>query len=650
MPSLTREIPSDSELGRKILSECKARVRASESILSSKYKKFSEAEDSALAYIPEREADRLRKANRCSGLPEYTTIQIPYSYAVLMAAHTYLTSVFMGRNPIQQLSGRHGETEQQVQAFEALLDYQMQVGRILVPLYIWLYDALKYGIGVGELYWENRIESVTQIGEQEEVDPITGQPTGKTQKIQQTIQIQTYSGNRFCNVQPVDFLWDTRFPAWDFQRGEYCAKRFALGWNEVVRREKQGYYTNIKEITSKYTGDQFSGGSTSSLEKPEATDSNFQTYDITELKVDHPSMIKGYEVHIEIIPKEWQLGNSDYPERWVFTCTQDFKVLMGAQPLGALHCKFPFCVLSLEPEGYGITTRGMSEILEPVQQTVDWLINSHFYNVRASLNNRWVVDPSRIVMKDLLDPLPGGVIRLKPSAYGSDPKMALSQFPIVDVTQTHLQDLQLMLGIGERTMGINDQIMGMLNTGGRKTATEVRTSTSFGVNRLKTIAEFFSASGFDPLTQIMVQNTQQYYDAQQKFKIAGDLSNSAGARFMQVDPTMIGGAYDFVPVDGTLPIDRYAQMNIWLQIFGQLRQFPQLLVQYDMGKIFEWVASLGGIKNVGQFRVQLGSPAALAQQAQLGNVIPMQGGGQRPPGPGATSPQGQQVPGMGVAG
>lgn len=650
MPSLTRAIPSESPLGRKILAECRSRVRASEREIGAKMEKWSQAEDKALAYIPETEVNRLRRTKRENGLPDYTTIQIPYSYAVLMSAHTYLTSVFMGRNPIQQFSARHGETQQQVQAVEALQDYQMLVGKIIVPLYIWLYDALKYGIGVGEIFWEDRIESCTQITEQEELDPVTGEPTGKTSKLQQTRQLSTYKGNKFRNVQPQDFLWDVRYPAWDFQSGEYVAKRFALNWNEVVRREKQGYFTNVDKVKAKYSGDQFSGsGNTSALQRAETTDPMFQTYDIGEMSLNHPTMVKGYEVYIEIIPKEWGLGSSDYPEKWVFTCTGSFDILLGAQPLGAYHCKFPFSVLSLEPEAYGLSVRGFPEILEPVQNTIDWLINSHFYNVRAALNNRWVVDPSKIIMKDLLNPLPGGAVRLKPAAYGSNPSMALVQFPVQDVTQNHLRDLQLMTGIGERTVGINDQIMGMLNAGGRKTATEVRTSTSFGVNRLKTIAEFFSASGFDPFSQIMLSNTQQYYDEEMKFRIAGDLMNTGG-QMIKVDPQAIAGFYDFVPVDGTLPIDRYAQMNIWLQMFTQIRTMPEVMMKYDMARIFEFVAQLGGINNISQFKVELTPDQVLMKQAQLGNVVPMGGKENKPTPSQATSPEPGQIPGMGTTG
>jgi hypothetical protein len=659
MPSMTRNIKSNSDLGKRILAEVQSRVRASEKEISEKLPDWGEAENSALAYIQESQADRIRKNKVAEkgGLPEYTTITIPYSYAVLMAAHTYLTSVFMGRSPIMQFSGRHGESAQSVQAMEALMDYQMLVGKCLVPLYVWLYDALKYGVGVMGIHWEDRYESCTQLSEGQEIDPLSGLPTGRNVKYQTTRQFLTYKGNRTRNVQPQSFIWDVRFPAWNFQAGEYCGEKFSLTWNEVVRREKQGYYMNLDEIKSKSSTDYYQIGSNDSqLRRAESTDPNYQTYDINATTLNnpsHPSFVKGYEMVIEIIPKEWNLGSSDFPEKWIFTCTGDFSILMGCQPLGAFHCKFPYSVLSLEPEAYGIATRGFSEILKPVQHTVDWLINSHFFNVRAALNNRWLVDPSRIVMKDLLDPLPGGVVRLKQEAYGQDVKTVLAQFPVQDVTQNHLRDLQMMLGIGERTVGINDQIMGMLNAGGRKTATEVRTSTSFGVNRLKAIAEFFSASGFDQMSQIMVQNTQQYYDMNMRFRVAGDLMNTGGAQ-IPIDPNMIAGFYDFVPVDGTLPIDRYAQMNMWMTMFGQIRAMPEIMMQYDLARIFEWVAQLGGMKNIQQFKIQVGSPEFLQKQAMLGNMIPMDGkagrSGGKPTPPGATSPEVGQIPGMGATG
>lgn len=649
MPSLTRKIAAGSDQERMILQELNQAVKQWQRVSSTKFVKWRQAEEKALAYMPERDVDAARRVAREGGLPSYTTIQIPYSYAVVMAAHTYLTSVFMGRNPVFQYDGQHGESQQQTQAVEALVAYQARVGRMLPYLYTWLYDSLKYGEGIQGCWWAEDINAVTTIEEVQEVDEM-GFPQGPPKKQQRTERHRTYAGNKVYNVQPQDFIWDTRYTMREFQSGAYCGERKKLSWNEIVRQEKQGYLMNTERLTTGRSSDYFMGGDdgSSQLERPE-TLSRFGQSDLLD-GPKHPTMVGTYRLVMEVIPAEWNLSTSDYPEKWVFTCTDDFGLLIGAQPLGALHCKFPYSVIPLEPEGYGLTTRGLPEILEPVQNTVDWLINSHFFNVRAALNNKFVVDPSKVVMKDVLDPLPGGIIRLKPEAYGTDVKLVMSQMPVNDVTRTHLQDFPMMMGIGERVGGVNDQIMGMLNGGGRKTATEVRTSTSFGINRLKTVAEYASATGFDPLSQMILQNSQQYYDMDMKFRIAGDLALGAGPGFIQVTPDLIAGSYGFVPVDGTLPIDRNAQVQLWQQLFQSILTVPQIGMQYDLGGIFQWVAQLAGLKNISQFRIQVVPDELMGQQAQAGNVVPM-GAPQQPvmpdgKAPGAQFGMGNLAPGM----
>jgi hypothetical protein len=247
-------------------------------------------------------------------------------------------------------------------------------------------------------------------------------------------------------------------------------------------------------------------------------------------------------------------------------------------------------------------------------------------------------------MKDVLQPQAGGVIRAKPQAYGQDIRTAISQLNVIDITRTHLADLAVMNDIGQRASGINDQILGMIGGGGgRKTATEVRTSSTFGINRLKTSAEYFSAMGWAPLAQMMVQNSQQYYDDERKFRIVGDLASGAGPSFMQVTPEAISGFYDMMAVDGTLPVDRFAQASLWQQLFGQLRNMPEVSAQYDIAKMFGWVAQLAGLKNINQFKIkpQMMADGQVAQQVQAGNLVPMA------PAPNAA---GIQLPPQGPAG
>lgn len=623
MPSKTRDIPKESELHKKLVRMVASRLRLSQKGQQTKHAAWTMAENNILAYVPETDLDARRKNDRdTNGNPRYTTIKLPYTYALTMAAHTYLTSVFFGRSPVHQYTGRHGESEEQTQALEALIGYQVETGQMMAPYYLWFYDLFKYGVAIIEEYWDEEQLQFSQI--EEVINPMTG----KVEKTQVTVQMPGYKGSRICNVSPWDFFPDPRKPVSRYQEGEFCFSRKSISWNELVRRKAKGYYMNTEHVKGAPKDFAAGGSGGSQLETPESE--TLYSGDGEAIEEKHPATITVYEGTVEIIPKEWELGNSDYPEKWAFTILADLSLIIGCQPLGAMHCKHPFGVIECEVEAYGIYNRGLPEIIEPIQNTMDWLINQHFYNVRAALNNQFIIDPSKIVAKDAERAGPGWVWRLRPEAYGQDITKFFHQVQVNDVTRTHVGDIQTMFSFGERAFGINDQLLGMLAQGGRKTATEVRNATSFGVNRQKTVAEYVSATGFASHSQRLVQLSQQYYKANDKFKIAGSLVREMGpnaqANFLQVTPEQIAGFYDFVPVDGTLPVDRLALANLWKEILLQMRTVPGLVMRYDLSKIFGHVAQLAGIRNLNQFKIEIGSPESLIQQADAGNVVPIKGG------------------------
>lgn len=608
--SKTLSVPLGSPQHRKFQKRLASRIELAEREQSKQHSTWIKAEEITMAYVPESDIDAARSASRDRGTPRYTTIQIPYAYALLMSAHTYWTSVFFARNPIHQYSGRHGEAEMQVQALEALIGYQVEVGSMTGPYYVWLYDAGKYGHGVIGDYWCEETISYGQIVEMPD-------ETGKSVLMQATMDMPGYKGNRVYNVSPYDFMHDPRVPLREFQKGEFCVVRVRLGWDVIQQRKLDGYYTNVDKLKEHLAEDRGATEGSSVLQRP-AFNQNLWEDENEDSK--HPAGAVFYEIYIKLIPSEWGLGETNRPQKWCFTLTEDKALIVGATPLGLMHDQFPFSVLQSEVEGYGLYTRGIPEIMEPIQNTMDWLLNTHFYNVRASLNNQFLVDPSKIVIKDVQNTGPGFIWRLRPEAYGTDLRSMFMQVPVNDVTKGNMSDLQAMFGMGERTLGINDQIMGMLNSGGRKTATEIRTSTGFGVNRLKTVTEYMSATGFAPHSQRLVQNSQQCYDAEAKLRRVGDLAMDAGMGFIDVSPDSIMGFYDFVAVDGTMPVDRMAQANLWKEILGGLQRMPpEVIMSYDWGRIFGWVAQLGGLKNINQFKIQVLPPG----QAPGANVIPM---------------------------
>jgi hypothetical protein len=442
---------------------------------------------------------------------------------------------------------------------------------------------------------------------------VFGVSMGRPKEVIRSRSIPGYTGNKIFNVHPRDFYPDPRVSLMNFQQGEFVITRSETSWSKV---RTSAEYFNLEELkVARQNGlcDRDTGSV--DIELPD---------DSTEHVTKDKGFVELIEAHWKIVPSEWGLSDSNNVEKWSFTLA-DREVIIGARPLGAIHDMYPFSVQLYEPDAYSCNPRGMLEVTKELNLAINYLLNQHFFNVRKVLNDQLIVDPSRITMKDFTDGGPGRLLRLRPEAYGTDVRTVVTQLPVVDITARHLSDMNVLGEIMQRATGATDNIMGLVNAGGRKTATEVRTSSSFGVNRLRTLSEFNSALGWSPLSQMFVQNSQQHFTQEQMVKITGDLSSTA-PQFLNVTPELISGFYDFTPVDGTLPIDRYAQANLWKEILMGLAKLPQVGMQYDLGGIFAWMAQLAGLKNITQFKLKAAPAQALAAQAQAGNMVPVEPG------------------------
>lgn len=596
-----------------------ARIGLSRARMSERYAALAESEKQYAAYVKASDVEAARKqAKKASGVQDYINIEVPYSYAVAMTIHTYMTSVFMARSPVYQLDGRHGETEMATRGIEALMGYQFSAGGHALPLYCWLFDPLRAGFGVVGQYWDEESVRCRKIVETPQTIGGIAIPGLRPKREYVYEDIPGYHGNRLFNVRPQDFFPDTRVPLWRFQEGEFVGRYVEMPWARLFEGEADGKYFNVKAAKkggkSQVAADR-ELGATEVITLPGESSSEYSQQLPSEL-------FKGFELQVKIRPEMLRLGDGMKEEVWVFLIS-DSGVVVQARPLGMYYSGFAYDIIMLEPDGYNLFPISAMERIKPLNDVLSWLINSHFYNVRSSLNNQFVVDPSRVVMKDVTNRTPGQIIRLKPEALGSDVRAAITQLQVNDVTRSHLNDAQMIELMIQRALGATDNVMGMVNATGRKTATEVRTTTSFGVNRIKTLCEMASASGFSPMVGRMTQSTQQLYDLERKYRIVGDLANFSD-KYMNVTPETIVGAFDYVPVDGTMPIDRYAQAQLWQQLMGQAVQVPPIAQSYDFAKIFGWVATLAGLKNIQQFRLQPQGAGQIEQGLQAGNLVPLE--------------------------
>jgi len=619
---LNKELRPETQLHKRIIDAVKRRRDLSVRTTEKKHSAWNEAEKLHSGYLYESERAARVKQGRKFAVTDYTTINVSSSYATTMAMHTYWTSVFLARNPAFQLTARHGESEMQIQAMEALMDYQLMVGRQLVPYYVWLLDVGKFGVGFIGNYWDEKYA----ISSHFEDIPQTylGIPIpGKTRRARITDRLLQYSGSSLFNIRPYDMRIDPRIDLQNYQQGEFMGRKGTLSWMQFVQGVADGKYFNQEALEkrrlSKWNHTENQVGNQMYPE----SDLSASTADMDMMHTDN---MEFEEMVITIQPDKWHLGKTSYPEKWIFTVIED-EVCIRCRPLGCHHGMFPYSVLEYEMDGGLLFKRGVHEVLGPMEETLNWLVNTHFFNTRRILNDNIIVDPSRVVMKDFMNNKPGKMVRLKPSAYGEDPNSVYSQMKVVDVTNQHLADMRIIDDLAHKLVGVNDNIMGTVHPGGRKTATEIRTSSGFGINRLKTNSEWFSASGWQDNASMMIANTQQYYDDEREFKIAGELSAELRKRI--ITPEDIAGQYDFVPVDGTLPIDRFAQANLWKELFQALAGMQEAGIDtgFDLSKIFSYTAQLAGAKNINQFKVQVLPDEELQDGIQRGNIRPIPGGG-----------------------
>lgn len=622
MPSLTKNIPHDSERAREILEEIKSRHELSKSTMQRLYSRW-EADDAAyMIYTQEGSEDAKRRARRDQGYPEYTDIAIPYNYALLMTWWSYMTTVFMGRDPVFQFMATSGNYQSSEQAVEALLNYQVTAGKMLPPLFVWLYDIGRYGIGNIGRYWTDEERVVTTI--QEEQAMFEGQPVlGAKSKVRTTATVPGYSGNKLYNVRPYDTFPDPRVSFVNIEEGEFFGIYTECGDHKLIEAADADYMissavTHLLEHPTGVMQDRYNAVPT--VVAPNSQDVLYSNRGARSTNDKGANVHGVYRYCIRINAKKWGLSNETRYEKWLFETDVDFSHLLSARPLGTFDQLFPWTLAQKEPDPYNLAVRGIPAIGKPFEDTINWLFNSHMHSVRKSQNDLFLGDPNAVELSSLVAPVAGRLILRKPEARGMRPEDILYQIPIRDVTSQNFNNMQAVIDFGQRVFGINDQIMGMINTGGRKSATEIRTSSTFGVNRLKTEAEWLSSSAWSSLSAGLLQSTQQYYDAQMKLRIVGSLGQFDPSALIDVTPESIAGFFDYIPVDGTLPADRYAQANTWREFIAQASRVPQIIQQYDLGKIFAYVAQLSGIKDINKFKIM--PQEQINQQVQAGNLVP----------------------------
>jgi len=626
---------NDPDTHKRVKEYLVARINMSEKEMAKLKPRWRVNEKKYQAYVTLPKYDEiLRQMNDTGAPPKVVSIVIPYTYATISTIVTYLIHTYAGRKPMFQVASNKAETAASCRNMELVLQYNADHTRLIKHLFQFLLDGQQYGVSILRCQWTREEKIRTRWKEQ----AVFG--SAKPQMVKTREKALTYEGNEICSIDPYNFYPDTRVPMADVNRkGEFVFWKDQVGKHKLkeYEREKKVFYIDkIQNLTT----DPYGIGALESDRSLRAGGESQPGRNNSDMSGDKiASYVELFQGSVAIIPAELGLGPETYPVKYLFTIANKSQIIQ-AQPLELDHDMHPVVVSEPYTMGYSFGHLGISDYLGPMQDNMSWLVNSHMDNVKTALNNMFVFDPSRIELQDLKEPGAGKLIRAKKAAYGTDIGDAIKQFQVQDVTQNHSRDLQLFMKMGDAISSITDNLRGQQDAGGRKTATEVRTSGEAAASRLAALARFISAQAITDLTEQMCLNNQQNLSDEFYIEVVGQdgLQNH-----IRISPEMLTGDFQYPIHDGTLPLDRIALLDVWKEIFLGVSQDPNLAPRFDVIEMFKYIAELGGAKDISRFEVKTMPDAALAGQVQAGNMIPTQTPAAPSQTPGINANQGQRL-------
>lgn len=584
-----------------LLSYFRVRLQASEQRMNQFYSRWRANELKMQAYINLPDYEQLLKQMNQEGKPPSpVSITFPYAYATAWTIVTYLIHTYCGRKPMFQIAPGKGESVKAAMNLERLLQWNADTTRLIRYMFQWFMDAQIYGVGIVRTLWKVKKSMRSQIIKPQGIAGILAS-LGRPGAIQrQKVEKITFEGNDVEAVDPFMFFPDPNVPMSEVNRkGEYVFWRSFVGKHILLQAQAQGQLRWVERVQamSPYAASWGSSNNHSARGMMTGGDSiaamSGANRQLPAYQLDQGSCI--------VIPKELGLSDSTVPERWLVGIVNRTQIVQ-LEPLDVEYDMHPVSVIEPDSFGYGFGQPGLVDFISPIQDVLSWLLNSHIHNVRSVLNNSFIVDPSMIEMQDLKNPEPGKIIRLKRSAIGQDVRTAIMQLNVQDVTQNHIGDIEVFRRVADTISAVSDNVRGLQDSGGRKTATEVRTSAEAGASRLAAKARLISAQGMVDLTEQMSINLQSKLSQEVYLSVLG----SAGMNTpTSIGPESIMGDFYYPTHDGTLPLDKVALLDSWKEILMGVAQDPELRSQFSVPSIFEFVAKLGGADNIEQFKVQV---------------------------------------------
>jgi len=614
-----------SDLHKKLRSRIWERARQARNEIQKRFSSWRELDRKLTAYIPlKEEEERVKEKDE----EKPVTIVFPYTYSELESVLTYLVSAFL-QDPMLMYEGVEDNDTVGAMLMELVVRLHCNKNKVPLNVHTVLRDSLVYGIGAGVPEW-TRLYGKKPIVKRSLVSSLLGAGWGKSVSMEHGL---LFEGNSLSNVDPYMLLLDPTVSADEFQKGEFN------GWvdrNNYMRLLGEEPQADSGLFNVKYLKDRKDRKSILALDQSAREEKHGGSSDLQKGMSGISSVVDVIKMYVTLIPKEWELGSNEYPEKWYFELAAD-DIIIRCNRADHAHGMYPMALAAPESDGYSITPMGRMEILGGLQHVLDFLFNSHIANVRKAINDMLIVDPYLVNINDLRDPKPGKLIRLRRPAWGRGVDKVVQQLGVTDITRSNIADSVYITQWMDRVAGADQSLSGVLRTGGpeRLTKAEFQDTRGSSMGRMQRMALLIGMQFFQDLGTFFAVHAQQYMSKEVFVKIVGRNAERLRQVFKGKDnvgitPDQIAISYDLFMRDGSLPGARFSEA--WLEMFKVIAPDQELRREFDVVKIFSFIATQLGAKNVEEFKrnVDRIQPQTLPDEtveseAKRGNLIPITG-------------------------
>lgn len=612
-----------------LMQRCKELVKSSRNVMKDYYDTWDANEQ---VYRGERITDS--KDKQALKRNEPMKVYVPLTHSQVQTFVSFMVMMLTQRDYMFELSGSGSEDERAAKLAQAVIQRDLEHNKFSgILLTQFATDVAVKGLGIFKTDWVRETVPVAQQvpDPKFQQDPNLPAPV-QPPTIEQWTDKTKYLGNRLSVVSPYRWFPDTRLPLTRYREGEFCADENEYSYSQLEKMQRRGEVAGLEEVP-RINETAFEDRRCNVLGKDSS-----MTWDPTLERKGSSQYILITEVELRCNPSKTFIDDGvaldptlDADVIVLVWIANDSRIIR-VEDSGYNHNEFLYDAAQFFNDQSRIINHGIAELLAPMQDILDWLMNSRVTNVRKVVQNQLVVDPRFVEMKDLADRNP--IIRLKSIPDGLTIDSCLKQLTITDVTTGHLADMANVSQMSKEATGLQENLLGQYAEG-RRSARESSNVNANAAARVTLPIKGLWQGAILPMGRKMLSNTQQGLDLPQLVSVVGlsrvMLDPQAVQSFLPIDRSMLVGNYDFLIFDATLPSQRMAMAAALAQAADTMMKDPRSI--FVLGKdpklLFDEWLELMGVKNADRFNL---TPQRFTEIVALAGATGNSGGANVPPG------------------